>query len=380
MQKILIMNNEMGVGGTEKVLLTLLKYIDKTKFDVTLLLLAPGDEWENLIPKEVKIKYIFRKNPQSYNKVYKLLYRYCIIFGPSSLIRKLIFNETYETYDTCIAFKECMIDYLVDKNAKNYCWIHQDYANEEKSKGLIKNLLKHKIEHVRRKKFMKCEKIVCVSETCKISFLNKYQIPREKVLCRYNPNDVDEIRKLGNEKIGRKIDIDVPIMCAVGRVEPVKAYDRLINIAKKLKEEKIDFRLIIVGNGSLYNDILEMVKTYNLEDIVWLTGFQSNPYKYISKSDLLVCSSISEAFSTVATEAIILGIPVITTLCAGMEELLGDKSGLITRNDEESLYIGIKKVLTDKKILKDMKEAANKRKNDFVTQVTVKKIEELFVK
>ena len=79
-------------------------------------------------------------------------------------------------------------------------------------------------------------------------------------------------------------------------------------------------------------------------------GYKENPYKYLAKCDLFVCSSYSEGFSTAVTEALILGIPVVTTYVSGMTELLGDNEyGIITSNDEISLYEAIKLLINDEK-------------------------------
>lgn len=72
----------------------------------------------------------------------------------------------------------------------------------------------------------------------------------------------------------------------------------------------------------------------------------------MAASDLYVCPSYVEGFSTVVSEAVILGLPVVTTECSGMKEILGESEyGLITENTEEALYEGMKKILSDKKML-----------------------------
>ena len=61
-------------------------------------------------------------------------------------------------------------------------------------------------------------------------------------------------------------------------------------------------------------------------------GYQTNPYKYLAKCDLFVCSSHSEGFSTAATEALIVGVPVCSVEVSGMREMLGENNeyGVIT--------------------------------------------------
>lgn len=87
------------------------------------------------------------------------------------------------------------------------------------------------------------------------------------------------------------------------------------------------------------------MREQNLSNVT-LMGFQSNPYKYVSKMDLFVCSSYREGFSTAVTESIILNVPVITTDVSGMDEILLDgEYGLIVPNDTDALYNGLKDLI-----------------------------------
>lgn len=81
--------------------------------------------------------------------------------------------------------------------------------------------------------------------------------------------------------------------------------------------------------------------------MITLLGYQTNPYKYVSKCDLFVCASFAEGFSTAATEALIVGTPVCTVEVSGMKEMLGEHNewGVVTENSEEALYQGIKDLL-----------------------------------
>ena len=74
----------------------------------------------------------------------------------------------------------------------------------------------------------------------------------------------------------------------------------------------------------------------NVADTGCFLGYQTNPYKYIANSDLYVCSSLSEGFSTAATESLIVGTAVCTVEVSGMMEMLGehDEYGIVTENNE----------------------------------------------
>ena len=88
----------------------------------------------------------------------------------------------------------------------------------------------------------------------------------------------------------------------------------------------------------------QYIKQHHLETCVRLSGFHTNPILTWQKPNLFVCSSRAEGYSTVITEALILGLPIITTRCAGMQELLGENGefGLIVDNNGTSLYEGLK--------------------------------------
>ena len=122
-----------------------------------------------------------------------------------------------------------------------------------------------------------------------------------------------------------------------------------------------------------------MIEENNIVDSWTFVGFKSNPYKYVKNADLYVCSSRKEGFSTAVTEALIVGTPVVSTNCSGATELLGynNEYGIVTENNEEALYEGIKKMISDKKVFDYYKKQAKTRGNKFSTSETVKAVEEM---
>ena len=110
-----------------------------------------------------------------------------------------------------------------------------------------------------------------------------------------------------------------------------------------------------------------------------LIGFHRNPYPYVKNADLFVCSSDAEGYSTSVVEALILGIPVVTTDCAGMSEIIGDsESGIITEKSVASLCNGIALLLNDKELYERAKANAIRRGQDFCLDKSVRDIVKLF--
>lgn len=146
-----------------------------------------------------------------------------------------------------------------------------------------------------------------------------------------------------------------------------------------MRNNKYPVHLYILGTGPLQSEMENYIRSYELQDAVTMLGYQTNPYKYVAKCDLFVCSSFAEGFSTAMTEALIVGIPVCTVEVSGMREMLGDNEyGIITDNKDEALYDAIERLLSDPKLLKYYKEKAIERGKMFSTDITVKKVEDLF--
>lgn len=168
-------------------------------------------------------------------------------------------------------------------------------------------------------------------------------------------------------------------MVTVGRFVPQKAYDRLLRVIKRLYEDGYSIELWILGDGEQRPILEEYINTHSLNKIIILWGFQKNPYPYLKHSDIFVCSSISEGYSTAVTEALILELPVITTACSGMDELLIDgKCGLITENSENGLYSGIKHVLDNPSLLTSYKQNILLHQERFSLSNQMVHIENLF--
>ena len=168
-------------------------------------------------------------------------------------------------------------------------------------------------------------------------------------------------------------------ICSVGKIIEKKGYYRLAQIHKKLIDEGLKHNIYVIGIGEDEDRIRKYLKDNKLEDTYHLIGFRDNPYKYVAKCDLFVCSSYREGFSTAVTESLVVGTPVVSTLCSGAQELLGynNEYGLIVENSEEGIYKGLKKLLEDKELLEYYKKKAAERGSFFSKEKTVAAVEKM---
>lgn len=379
MKKILIMHNELCIGGAEKVLLNMLNEIDSTKYSVDLLLTIKS-EWDDKVPKYINKRYIF-KNDWYKKKKYQRIYRYGKMLIPRWILRKLVIKNKY---DLAISYDMPMLWYLRACNCKKIMWTHTDYGvykhfTEVKyleNKKILYNLINNRIID----ELKKCDRIVCVAKTARDNFIKKTKLNDSKVTYKYNLNDTEQILKLSNEPVEEFSNLEgYSILTCVGRLVEQKAFHRIIILAEKLLLDDIKFKIFIIGEGPLRNDLENEIREKNLENHVILLGHNENPYKFISKSKLLICSSIYEAYCTVTKESIILNTPFVTTLCSGMEEQVGDSNaGIIVENTDESLYDAVKLVLEDEVLYEQMKLDIKKRANELSNKNILNEIERLF--
>lgn len=294
---------------------------------------------------------------------------------PPQILYRLFVKENY---DVEIAFfRGASIKILsgsTNKKSKKLAWVHSDFT---RCTGIFDWFISEKQTINAYKQF---DKIICVSEYAKNKFIERMGI-NKNVIVRYNVNLCNEIIEKSNEKIDEIKNSIKFTICTVGHLGEAKGYDRLLEVHKMLIDEKLYHNLVIVGSGTSEEEkvLVDYINENKLNKTVYLMGQQENPYKYIANADLFVCSSRWEGFSTVISEATILKTPIVTTRVSGVDELfLDNEYGLITENNTESLYEGLKSILIDKDLYNYYKDKIIERSQFFNTELAVKSIEQLF--
>lgn len=367
MIKILFLIHDLGQGGAEKVLVNLVNNLDQTKFDITVTALFGGGVNEQFLAPHIKYKTVFPKVIPGNSHL-------MILFTPKQL-HKMCVKEKYNIEVSYLEGPSArVISGCTDKDTKLVSWIHVEQHSMDKLASSFKS------EKEARDCYGRFDQIVCVSEYVKNDFCEILDFKKSCDIL-YNTVESDKILRLSKEEV---TDFDLEYkakLVAVGTLKESKGYARLLRIIKRLKDENIPVHLFILGVGPLKKELEQYISDNKLEDHITLLGYQTNPYKYVAKCDLFVCASFAEGFSTAATEALIVGTPVCTVEVSGMKEMLGENNeyGLVVDNDEESLYQGIKKLITDKELLSHYKQKAIERGKRFSTEETVKAVEEMLL-
>lgn len=373
---LLFVVNSLGSGGAEKIFMDMINNFDYSKHSVTVAMVDHFGIYVTQLPKEVKKKFIFEHVSEPVWK--KRIYGAVSVFG-TYLLRKVSPEYFYKhyisgDYDVEIAFLEGEATSLVaqSKNTRSvkYAWVHTDMIKNPWTKKCYKNFEQEK------KAYKKYDRVLAVSESVKDAFEKKFGLPAQVI---YNALDEREIERKTDMFECEPKEEDMIRLVSIGRLEKVKGYERLIEAVAELVQENFNVELLLVGDGSERTNLEKLIKEKKVEDRVKLLGFKENPYPYLKSADLFVCSSYAEGFSTVVTEALILGIPTVTTECAGMRELLGDSEyGLIVDNSTQGLVDGLRKILSDSKLLEEYRTKAKERGKAFCVADRIKDIEALF--
>ena len=368
MKKVLFLIHDLGPGGAEKVLVNLVNNMDPKEFDITVMALFGGGVNEQFLASHVRYISCFKHMIPGNSHLMKLL-------SPRKLHKWLIKDK----YDIEISYLEGpsarIISGCPDEGTRLLSWIHCKMTPEVAVLG-FRSMKEAK------KCYDRLDRIVCVSKTVEDAFREVLQ-PKSATCVVYNTNESDKIMEKSAEEVPDGVFREGEIrLCAVGKLIPVKAYDRLVRLHARLRRAGYPVHTYLMGTGALQVELEKQIAEEGAADSFLLLGYQTNPYKFVKNCDVFVCSSLSEGFSTAATEALIVGTPVCTVEVSGMKEMLGDHNeyGIVTENSEDALYEGIKKLLDDPSLLAHYKQQAAIRGKDFSTENTVKAVQDMLNK
>lgn len=373
-QSVLFFIESLAGGGAEKVLSDLVSNLDQTKYNVTVISVADGGVYEPIVMKHSHYHPVFANDDYQSGGWKKLWYilKYKLIYSlPAPISYRWMIHEEY---DVEVAFVEGFATRLIaaspNKRSKKLAWVHIDMEKNPYASASYKSEAEH------RAAYEKYDRICCVSQSVKDVF-NKMFFDDQRVVVQYNPVDSVEVICKGKEPVELTPSTTLQ-MGTIGRLEEQKGFIRLLDCLGRLKIQGYQFNLWIVGEGSQRPQLEALIKKYQMQEQVKLLGFQENPYKYMDKCDVFVCSSYAEGFSTAATESLILGKPIFTTECAGMQELFGDeKCGEIVPNTDDALYEMLENLLSGKWKAADYTGAVARRSLDFDIQKRMQEIEKI---
>lgn len=277
-------------GGSERVFSHILKFLDKEKFNASLVLVKKEGVYLNSIPEWVKI-YDLNASQTRYIP-FKLL--------------KLIWKHKPEVVFSTLGHLNLIIatfKFLMPQKTKFLARESSTVSVHNKNENFPRLF-----DFLFRTVYKSFDRIVCQSKYMQQDLVVNYQIPVDKTIIINNPVDFKLIESNINQvqspfKPGKQHFV------AVGRLSKEKGMQRLIASFQLLKDDNI--HLTIIGDGEDRDELSRYIHQHHLQHRISLVGFIKDPYSYMYHAKALLMTSFYEGFPNVVIEANACGTPVI---------------------------------------------------------------------
>lgn len=347
-KKVLFVDSNLNTGGAERIFCTLVRNIDREKYDPEVVILCKPGEMSKFLPDDVKVTY-FNCRRSRYS-IWKMAF-YLRRSRPDA-----VFAVSYNAIMSVTATRRfCPKSMHV---SVRHCLMPSQMLRE----GFIKRPSSNRIKKFFRRRINWLKgRIDCVLAE------NKYMEKELIEICGYSRDRVKTVinpldEKLISEQISEPFNLpsgQVNVVAA-GRIMREKGFDMLIEAFAKVVERDASFNLYIIGSdsGGHQAALEKRIEEIGIAGNIHFEGFQHNPYKYYMASDLFVLSSRWEASPNVAFENLYLGKPIVATDCSPiLYDIIGSNGRIVPFGDIEQMAQAIldyKEYSKEKKVYSDL--------------------------
>ncbi len=385
--KMLVVGITMNCAGTEKSFLSFLSCLDFDRYDVTLLLAKREGLLIDQLPEQVKVltmdKYgdlfllsgknavktltdcFVKRNPLILFEIFPYFAKTLLSKGEKRssaatkmwihFMRKMPAME--EEYDLAVAYwGDRTMFYMCDKITakKKITWLHFDYANPRRDDSIYLDY------------FKRCDKVVTVSRLVDDSLRETLPEIADRTVMMENitsPKQIWDLALVGDtfsdtHFTGKRV-------LTVGRISDQKGLDLVVPVLKRLRDDGIDLRWYVLGDGeeSYKRYMSELLLSHGVADMMIFLGTTQNPYSYLRDCDIYAQPSRHEGKPIAVEEAKIMYKPILAAhYLSAPEQLENGKLGLICDINSDSIYEGIKRLLTDDKLCDTFSETLKAQK------------------
>lgn len=373
--KLLVYTSHLGGGGAEKHLVRILNHFDFNVFEVLIITTELFGEYEKDLNKNIKVKRCGLAFPFKYSATVGRLTTY---YGVRKLLKRWKPDLFFSIQDihNVIALKAW-------ESLRKPCPIILGVQNSVLDRYSEDKIADRWVLKTIKTKYHLADKVIALSEGVKEGLLSLNPKVEPVIDVIYNAGFDDDVLKLISHhqlQITDKTN-DKYIIIACGRLSKQKGYKYLLPAFEKLLSKNSNVELWILGIGELESKLKQMTKDLGIDESVKYLGFKSDPFEYFAQADLFVLSSEFEGFGNVIVEAMISGLPVVSTDCPhGPSEILnnGEFGVLVEVCNSEALYIGMEKLINDKELISHLKKSGQQRAEQYHAQIISNEYQKVF--
>ena len=305
-----------GAGGAERVISTVLRHLDRSGLEYHLATVQSGTEFLKDVPEDIIIHKL---------GVSRMRYAVPRMVG---LIRRL----KPATVVSTVVYANVLLILARPFLPRNTRVIIREATTPSA-------FLKHEASQPALWKFFyrciypRADRIICLTDSMRREFHDRFHISAEKLVRIYNPVDETSVRDCArgtNPYTG-----DGPNIIAAGRLRREKGFDLLIDALLLVRRRIPGAQVTILGEGPEEPALRKQVAELGLDSAVHFAGFQQNPWTYFAHADLFVLPSRLEGMPNALLEALALGTPVVATECVeAIRELQALDDRIITTPPE----------------------------------------------
>lgn len=352
MRKVLIVVPSLVQGGGQKFVMDLAKGIDRTKFQVRVLVYykKSGSVFDKFAEENgIDTVYLDKKVGLDF-KFFKQVEKAVKDYNPDII---------HSNLDSML--------YLFPVYNKKQVKLHTIHTLAEKETvGLqaVVRFLAYKIFKVTP---------VGISDTVADSIVKRHNIKKEMIPVVYNGVDC----KRYDLPKGKTDSVN---LVSVGNIYDVKNYSFLVDCFFDICNKKEDVRLTIVGDGVLRNELENQISSLGLTNKVTITGVVSDVENYLAKADIYVASSIFEGLPISMLEAMAAGLPIISTDVGGVSDIVknGKNGILVESGDKEGYTAALSELISDEEKRMKMSECSKELSVNYDIKIMVEGYERIY--
>jgi glycosyltransferase involved in cell wall biosynthesis len=208
--------------------------------------------------------------------------------------------------------------------------------------------------------------IIAVSDSLRCEMADKTTLREDRTELIYNGIETADYLRSRSDALRRQHGWgdDEIIVGSLGNIRPAKGYDILLRAAALLQQGARSYRFVIAGqcNTRLYDDLIELRRELDLEDLVLFLGFMDDAAGFLASLDIFLSSSISEGLPLSAIQAMVAALPIIATRCGGYRELVteGENGWLVDIGNPQAIAEAVERVSGNRELCETLGRQARR--------------------